>query len=299
MYGSKTIMAAAVVFGAQALAFDMPVSWSSCFQASNVTSEAALCVDPTASAVNSCIAASGNATSAAAYQSWVGGYCAVSSSSSSATVTSSASPSTPTTTQMTTSTVYTTTLITVTSCAATVTNCPAHSTVVITSTVPAYTTVCPVTATSSASSSPVSPYINSKPTPASLTSTVPVPYTTSVTTWAPVAYTSSVTTWAPVTYTWTSSSATTVVTSSVPVTTILTSTKMSTYTSAVLTSASTWSGAWNGVQPTGSSSMNNGTNTWAAPAATSTGPVAYTGGASGLVAGGALAVIGAFAALVL
>jgi hypothetical protein len=48
---------------------------------------------------------------------------------------------------MTTSTVYTTNVKTITSCAPTVTNCPAHSTVVVTETKPLYTTVCPVTAT--------------------------------------------------------------------------------------------------------------------------------------------------------
>ncbi|VUC23463.1 unnamed protein product [Clonostachys rosea] len=47
--------------------------------------------------------------------------------------------------QLTTSTVYSTVVHTVTSCAATVTNCPAKSTVLVTETVPVYTTVCPVT----------------------------------------------------------------------------------------------------------------------------------------------------------
>jgi hypothetical protein len=42
---------------------------------------------------------------------------------------------------LTTITVYTTQEVTITSCAATVTNCPAHSTVVITSTIIDYTTV--------------------------------------------------------------------------------------------------------------------------------------------------------------
>lgn len=46
--------------------------------------------------------------------------------------------------QLTTSTVYSTVVHTVTSCAPTVTNCPAHSTVLVTETVPVYTTVCPV-----------------------------------------------------------------------------------------------------------------------------------------------------------
>jgi hypothetical protein len=45
---------------------------------------------------------------------------------------------------LTTKTIYSTNLITVTSCAAYVTDCPAKSTVVITSVVPISTTVCPV-----------------------------------------------------------------------------------------------------------------------------------------------------------
>ena len=45
---------------------------------------------------------------------------------------------------LTTKTIYSTSLITVTSCAAYVTNCPAKSTVVLTSVVPISTTVCPV-----------------------------------------------------------------------------------------------------------------------------------------------------------
>ena len=45
---------------------------------------------------------------------------------------------------LTTKTIYSTNLITVTSCAAYVTNCPAKSTVVLTSVVPISTTVCPV-----------------------------------------------------------------------------------------------------------------------------------------------------------
>ncbi|TPX11183.1 uncharacterized protein E0L32_001001 [Thyridium curvatum] len=46
---------------------------------------------------------------------------------------------------VTTSTVYSTTVRTITSCGPTVTNCPAHSTVVVTEEVPVSTTVCPVT----------------------------------------------------------------------------------------------------------------------------------------------------------
>ncbi|KAF3391702.1 hypothetical protein F1880_007527 [Penicillium rolfsii] len=49
-----------------------------------------------------------------------------------------------TTSEWTTSTIWTTEEITITSCAPTVTNCPAHSTSVITSTYVASTTVCPI-----------------------------------------------------------------------------------------------------------------------------------------------------------
>ena len=56
---------------------------------------------------------------------------------------------------LTTSVVYSTDLITITSCAATVTNCPAHPELateerIITSVVVAYTTVCPISLTSAA-----------------------------------------------------------------------------------------------------------------------------------------------------
>ncbi|KAK4155122.1 hypothetical protein C8A00DRAFT_32015, partial [Chaetomidium leptoderma] len=47
----------------------------------------------------------------------------------------------------TTSTVYTTSVQTITSCAPAWTNCPAHSTVLTTVTIPISTTVCPVTET--------------------------------------------------------------------------------------------------------------------------------------------------------
>ncbi|KAK6064572.1 beta-endoglucanase [Seiridium cupressi] len=53
--------------------------------------------------------------------------------------------------EYTTSTVYTTRVQTVTSCAPTVTSCPVGGEVVVTETVPLYTTVCPVTATEKSS----------------------------------------------------------------------------------------------------------------------------------------------------
>ncbi|CAI6083681.1 unnamed protein product [Clonostachys chloroleuca] len=51
--------------------------------------------------------------------------------------------------QLTTSTLFSTSIYTVTSCAPTVTDCPADSTVLVTSTVPILTTVCPVSASAS------------------------------------------------------------------------------------------------------------------------------------------------------
>lgn len=53
--------------------------------------------------------------------------------------------STTSSSPLVTSIVFTTTVRTITSCHTTVTNCPAHSTVLITETIPAYTTVCPAT----------------------------------------------------------------------------------------------------------------------------------------------------------
>ena len=67
-----------------------------------------------------------------------------------ATVTSSVIP-------LTTSTVYTTRVHTITSCAPEVTKCPAHSTIVVTETEAAYTTVCPVGETHVYSNSTVKP----------------------------------------------------------------------------------------------------------------------------------------------
>jgi len=81
---------------------------------------------------------------------------------------------------MTTKTIYSTSLITVTSCAEYVTNCPAKSTVVVTSVVPISTTVCPVEseyASSSyveESSSEVYPVSSVAETPCSTSTTVTV-----------------------------------------------------------------------------------------------------------------------------
>lgn len=61
----------------------------------------------------------------------------------------------PASASMITSTVYSTQEITITSCAPTVTNCPAKSTTVITSVIAVSTTVGPVQATASSSSSAV------------------------------------------------------------------------------------------------------------------------------------------------
>jgi CFEM domain len=60
---------------------------------------------------------------------------------------SSSSSSSKSSTAYTTSTVYSTQTKTITSCAPTVTNCPAHSTVVVTSVIAISTTICPVTQT--------------------------------------------------------------------------------------------------------------------------------------------------------
>ncbi|KAF2489537.1 hypothetical protein BU16DRAFT_544908 [Lophium mytilinum] len=59
----------------------------------------------------------------------------------------SSSAGSPDTTVWTTSVVYTTTVITTTLCASEFPNCPAHSTHVITSVIPVYTTVCPLALT--------------------------------------------------------------------------------------------------------------------------------------------------------
>ncbi|KAI4600997.1 hypothetical protein KJ359_013162 [Pestalotiopsis sp. 9143b] len=92
-----------------------------------------------------------------------------SSSSSYTTSTTSSVPSSSssdvssvikTSSELTTSTVYTTRVHTVTSCAPTVTNCPAGSggEVVVTETIPLYTTVCPVATTASVSTAAASSY---------------------------------------------------------------------------------------------------------------------------------------------
>jgi chitinase len=81
-------------------------------------------------------------------------------SSSSTSISPSATPSgsspsgSPAPTQFTTSTVHTTSVSTIISCASTVENCPAHSTILTTVTVPISTTICPVTETSTGSSQP-------------------------------------------------------------------------------------------------------------------------------------------------
>jgi hypothetical protein len=69
-------------------------------------------------------------------------YTTTSTSSAAAVITSSTE--TEEYPEYTTSTIYTTKLVTITSCHTTVTNCPAHSTVVVTSTIALSTTVCPV-----------------------------------------------------------------------------------------------------------------------------------------------------------
>jgi len=56
--------------------------------------------------------------------------------------------------QLTTSTVRTTSVSTIISCASTVENCPAHSTILTTSTIPISTTICPATETSTKSGQP-------------------------------------------------------------------------------------------------------------------------------------------------
>ncbi|KAI9668318.1 MAG: hypothetical protein M1829_005522 [Trizodia sp. TS-e1964] len=78
---------------------------------------------------------------------------------------SSSSPATTDPPLSTTSTIYSTALYTITSCAPTVTNCPAQSTLVVTSLIAISTTVCPITALPtkvdavSASSSPTAQFI--------------------------------------------------------------------------------------------------------------------------------------------
>ncbi|PHH85563.1 hypothetical protein CDD83_241 [Cordyceps sp. RAO-2017] len=76
---------------------------------------------------------------------------------------------------MTTSTVYTTQVRTVTACPPEVTNCPLSSHIVVTETIPLYTTVCPVTATATAV--PPKPPVSATTSEAMTTSTV---YTTQV-----------------------------------------------------------------------------------------------------------------------
>ncbi|MCJ1410680.1 hypothetical protein MMC19_004766 [Ptychographa xylographoides] len=78
-----------------------------------------------------------------------------------------------------TSTVYTTQEITITSCAPTVVSCPAESTVITTVTVAAYTTVCPLTMTSSAAAvSSYAPLVSSTSTVAAVPITSAAPIST-------------------------------------------------------------------------------------------------------------------------
>ncbi|CEJ92624.1 Putative Gpi anchored serine-rich protein [[Torrubiella] hemipterigena] len=79
----------------------------------------------------------------------------------------------PTSVPMTTSIVWTTSIHMVISCAPTVTNCPAHSTVLVTETVPAYTTVCPVTETEKVQSGQLPVATSLVPTTTSVTVVVP------------------------------------------------------------------------------------------------------------------------------
>jgi len=69
---------------------------------------------------------------------------------------------------ITTSTIFTTSTHTVTSCGPEITNCPAHSTVVVTDVIAVSTTVCPVTETSK----PV--YYNTTSSPIQISTVVPV-----------------------------------------------------------------------------------------------------------------------------
>ncbi|KAF7905885.1 hypothetical protein EAF00_000164 [Botryotinia globosa] len=68
--------------------------------------------------------------------------------------------------QYTTSTAYVTTVYTITSCAATVTDCPGRIGSVTTETISSYTTVCPVTATATSTSSAEGISVSSKPSSA-------------------------------------------------------------------------------------------------------------------------------------
>lgn len=82
------------------------------------------------------------------------------------------SPSTYVTSFLSTSTVYSTVVSTVTSCAATVTDCPAHSTVLTTVTVAVSTTICPVTETHTSAVTPTTKAV-STPAAVSTSSTSP------------------------------------------------------------------------------------------------------------------------------
>lgn len=90
---------------------------------------------------------------------------------------SAASVSTPATSALSTSTIYSTTINTVTSCGPEVTNCPAHSTALVTKTIAISTTICPVTATETGSSTSVSAQGYNSTSP--VTSSTPVSAVTS------------------------------------------------------------------------------------------------------------------------
>ncbi|KAF7915018.1 uncharacterized protein EAE98_011341 [Botrytis deweyae] len=79
---------------------------------------------------------------------------------------SSGTGSTTSAIQYTTSTAYVTTVYTITSCAATVTDCPGRIGSVTTETISSYTTVCPVTATATSTSSAEGISVSSKPSSA-------------------------------------------------------------------------------------------------------------------------------------
>lgn len=105
--------------------------------------------DKIASATSSSISATISSSSSSYGASTIVGF-----SNTTASITTTAA------TELTTSTVYTTRVHTVTSCAPTVTNCPAGSggEVVVTETIPLYTTVCPVATTASVSTAAASSY---------------------------------------------------------------------------------------------------------------------------------------------
>jgi len=93
---SKTIIGAAVVasFASQTIAYSLPASWNACFGKFNVTSEESLCQPALQTGVTACIAAAGNSSSAAAYSSWLCGYCSLPACAANATSSSTVTLST-------------------------------------------------------------------------------------------------------------------------------------------------------------------------------------------------------------